>query len=213
MNRHSQHTCALTPPWACRPPPGTPPWPPLSVLPARPGQGLAPVSGQRPSVDSDTPLSEHSADGGTWAALAPGCCGLPEAGAPGQERGLFSHCFQCWHLSRSAAGPRAPCRHPILPAGLGTPRPWCCSRADSPLPTQGWLLAGWTPGTWGPARPRLWRPTSACRTAACCCSTRTLAPRGEGHGPALERGSLWACVCARACVGGAGTALSIFVCV
>lgn len=32
---------------------------------------------------------------------------------------MFSHRFQRWHLSRPAAGPRAPGRHPLLPAGLG----------------------------------------------------------------------------------------------
>ena len=83
-----------------------------------------------------------------------------------------------------------------------------------PSPPQGQLLAGWTPGTWGPAHLRLWRPTSACRTAACCCSTRTSAPRGEGHSPARERVSLWACVCVRGvCVKRAQPCVFVCVCV
>lgn len=137
MKDYSQHTRTPTPPWACRPPLGAPPRPPLGTLPARPGQGLTPVCGQCSSVGADTLLSVCSADGGTWAALAPGCHGQPEVKAPGQERGMFSHRFQRWHLSRPAAGPRAPCRHPLLPSGLGTPRLWRCSRADCPLPTPG----------------------------------------------------------------------------
>uniref|UniRef100_A0A8C2Y0P3 Uncharacterized protein n=1 Tax=Capra hircus TaxID=9925 RepID=A0A8C2Y0P3_CAPHI len=72
---HSQHTRTPTLPRACRPPPGAPPRPPLSVVPARLGQGLAPVCGQRSSIGTDTLLSGRSADGGTWAARAPGCRG------------------------------------------------------------------------------------------------------------------------------------------
>uniref|UniRef100_A0A8C0N827 Integral membrane protein GPR175 n=1 Tax=Canis lupus familiaris TaxID=9615 RepID=A0A8C0N827_CANLF len=50
---------------------------------------------------------------------------------------------------------------------------------------QGWLLVGWTPRKrWsGPMGaqpcPHPWHPTSVCRIAVCCCSTRISAPPGE----------------------------------
>ena len=157
MNHDSQHTRALTPPWARRPPPGAPPRPPLSVLPAGPGQGLAPVCGQRPSVDSDTPLSERSAVGGTWAALAPGCRGLPEAGAPAQERGLCSHCFQHWHLSRPAAGPALPADTPSCLLGWGPQDPGAAHVLTLPFPPRA-----------GSGPPPVWSSLSAQGWAAEC---------------------------------------------